>query len=68
VAPFITETAIEVAAGLENISLPSWGINQFIHYTLTLAPSRGDDKPAVITFDPAVSDWENISTTAEINI
>lgn len=70
VAPFITETAIEVAAGLDNVSLPVWGINQFIHYTLTLSPSRGDptDDPAEITFDPAVAGWETVSTNAEINI
>jgi hypothetical protein len=68
--PFITETAIEVAAGLNSVSLPAWGINQFIHYTLILTPSRGDgtDNPAEITFDPAVADWETISTQAEINL
>lgn len=70
VTPFITETAIEVAAGLNSVSLPAWGINQFIHYTLVLTPSRGDgtDNPAEITFDPAVADWETISTQAEINL
>ncbi len=67
-APFITETAIELAAGLDNISLPAWGINQFIHYTLTLSPSHdAADQPAVITFDPAVADWETVSSNAEIN-
>ena len=69
VQPFITETAVEVAAGLHNISLPAWGINQFIHYTLILTPSRGDgtDNPSEITFDPAVADWDTISTQAEVN-
>ena len=69
VAPFITETAIEVAAGLDNVSLPAWGINQYIHYTLTLTPSHGANAdPSEITFDPAVADWDTIDTHANINI
>ena len=66
--PFITESDVLVDAGLGSTSLTKWGINQTIRYNLVLIPSRAGsiDTPAEITFDPAVSEWENINTEAEV--
>lgn len=68
--PFVKETSVEVEAAVGVTTLDKWGINQNIHYNLILTPSLSDGSqlPTEITFDPAVADWENITTTAEINI
>lgn len=70
VEPFITEANVAVDASLGSISLTKWGINQSIKYNLVLTPTSGvsTDAPAEITFDPAVSEWENITSEANINI
>ena len=66
--PFITESDVMVDASLGSTSLTKWGINQTIKYKLVLIPTRAGsvDTPAEITFDPAVSEWENINTDAEV--
>jgi hypothetical protein len=56
-------------------------MNQNITYSFNIAPSLGtetggdldgdgipDVEPTIVYFDPAVSDWENITVNAGINI
>lgn len=77
----LTETNIPIEALLSGGSLTSIGINQNVTYTFNITPSLGtgtgsdldgdgieDMDPTVIYFDPAVSDWENITVNAGINI
>ena len=56
-------------------SLTSWKINQNIIYTISIKPTAttptGDyDNPndVIITFDPAVADWEEVPVTATIQL
>ena len=76
---FLTENHVHVGADLSATAIASWGINQDITYTLILAPSLAvslgtdldgdgiaDQEPTVITFDPAVGDWESINLTTSI--
>ena len=80
----LTENKIDVTGRLWLKDLPQWGINQQITYTLAIAPtkSKGDGgdptkpvdpddpdlKDAVITFDPAVADWDPVSVDAGISL
>ena len=76
---FLTENHVHVGADLSSTAITRWGINQDITYNLILAPSLAhtlgtdsdgdgiaDQEPVVITFDPAVGDWERISLTTNI--
>ncbi len=57
-------------------SLKAWEMNQNIVYTIKFKPTSADatnpayDNPedVIITFDPAVADWETVNTTATIQI
>ena len=57
-------------------SLKAWQMNQNIVYTIKFKPTSSDvtnphnDDPedVIITFDPAVADWETVNTTATIQI
>ena len=57
-------------------SLKAWQMNQNIIYTIKFKPTSSDvanphnDDPedVIITFDPAVADWETVNTTATIQI
>ena len=57
-------------------SLKAWQMNENIHYTINLKPTASDatnphnDDPedVIITFDPAVADWVNVSTEATIQL
>ena len=77
----LTETGVDIVALLQNGELDKWGINQNITYSFNIAPSLGtgtgsdldgdgipDVEPTVVYFDPAVSEWENITVNAGINI
>lgn len=65
----LTETAIDVPALLSSTTLNSWGINQNIIYKFILTPSTGEsDDPTVITFDPAVAGWEQVTVNTEIKL
>ena len=77
----LTETNIPIEALLSGGSLASIGVNQNVTYTFNITPSLGagtgtdldgdgieDMQPTVVYFDPAVSDWENITVNAGINI
>jgi len=77
----LTETGVDIQASLSNGGLPAWGINQNVTYSFNIAPSLGTDtgsdsdgdgindvEPTTIYFDPAVTDWENITVNAGINI
>lgn len=77
----LTETGVDIAAFLQNGELNKWGMNQNITYSFNIAPSLGtetggdldgdgipDVEPTIVYFDPAVSDWENITVNAGINI
>ena len=75
--PVLTEKDVELAAPLSAGKLPQWGINQDIVYTFVIAPSRSQvdpsdpeekPEPIVITFDPAVADWQKVEVNAQINI
>lgn len=70
---FLTESHVHVGAKLASAQLPSWGINQRVTYTFTLAPSlptekSGEQEPTEIRFDPAVGDWDEVSLDMRINI
>lgn len=52
--------AFETAFLLATTTVPSWGINQSITYTVTLAPN-------VITFVPSVDEWTEIGDTSMSN-
>lgn len=77
----LTETGVNIEALLQNGELDRWGMNQNITYSFNIAPSLGtettedkdgdgipDVEPTIVYFDPAVSDWENITVSAGINI
>jgi len=75
----LTENKIDVKGNLWLRDLPQWGINQQITYTLAIAPTRGsggsqpdpedpDLKDAVITFDPAVADWQPVQVNAGLTL
>ena len=57
-------------------TLKAWEMNQNIVYTINIKPTAKadvnghDDDPedVTISFDPAVADWTNVSTTATIQI
>ena len=67
----LQEFDVPVTAALTAPALDRWGINQYITYNFVLTPSKpaasGSD-PALITFDPAVEDWERIDLVAEIQL
>ena len=55
--------------------LKAWQMNQNIVYTINIKPTaiadpNNNDNPndVIITFDPAVADWENVSTTGTIQL
>ena len=68
---FIRETTNRTAyISLEDI--PAWNINQRTHYLLIIyplgpgtGPGPGDQRP-VITFDPAVADWDYVTVSTSI--
>lgn len=77
----LTETNVPIEALLSGGSLASIGVNQNVTYTFNITPSLGtgtgtdadgdgieDMQPTVVYFDPAVSEWENITVNAGINI
>lgn len=77
----LTETDIPIEALLSGGSLAGIGANQNITYTFNITPSLGtgtgndadndgveDMIPTIVYFDPAVSEWENITVNAGINI
>ncbi len=76
----LTETGVEIKADLSAGSMDRWGINQNVTYTFNVTPSLGtpvdtdgdgvpdDQAPTTVYFDPAVTDWENITVNAGINI
>ena len=77
----LTETNVPIEAFLANGELDKWGINQNITYSFNIAPSLGtptgddldgdgipDVEPTIVYFDPAVSEWENITVSAGINL
>ncbi len=77
----LTETGVNIDAYLQSGELDKWGINQNITYSFNIAPSLGtqttddldgdgmpDVVPTVVYFDPAVSEWENITVNAGINL
>ncbi len=56
-------------------NLKAWQMNQNIVYTINIKPTaiadpNNNDNPndVIITFDPAVADWENVSTTGTIQL
>ena len=68
-ADFIRET-YDRSAYIYLEDVPAWNINQFTHYLLIIHPlgiGTGPDLPRpVITFDPAVADWEYITVSTSI--
>ena len=54
----ITEKDVECYAPLKTEQIDTWGINQYIVYTLTIYPVDTDYTNAIL-FDPAVADWDN---------
>ncbi|MBO5634368.1 MAG: fimbrillin family protein [Bacteroidales bacterium] len=50
--------------------IPAWEINHKIIYTLLFSPVElgPGGRPSVITFDPAVDDWEVINASTVINV
>ena len=66
---FLNETLTKTAyVYLDEI--PAWEINHKIIYTLIFSPVDlgPGGRPSVITFDPAVDDWDVITATTFINI
>jgi hypothetical protein len=74
--PFIVERGVELEADLASPSLNRWGINHNVVYNIVLSPSRSGGEggastgpdPVVITFDPAVDDWQNINIETSIGL
>ena len=77
--PFIIERNVELPATLSTPQLTRWSINHSLTYTFVLAPSRGsgtgvdldgdgleDQEATLITFDPAVDDWQNVNINTGI--
>ena len=68
-AEFLSETLTRSAyVYLEEI--PAWEINHKIIYTLLFSPVElgPGGRPSIITFDPAVDDWDVITATTVINL
>lgn len=65
--PFLTETMTR-GAYLYIDEVPAWEINHIIRYLLVLSPIdlEPGGTPSIITFDPAVSDWEVITVSTPI--
>lgn len=69
----ITDKEIDIKA---ISSLTAWKMNQNIVYTITVKPTAtsaidphyDDPEDVVITFDPAIADWETVNTGATIHI
>lgn len=66
---FLSETLTR-SAYLYLDEIPAWEINHKIIYKLVFSPIElgNDGKPSIITFDPAVDDWEVITASTFINI
>ena len=72
----VQEEDIETTLDLMDISsLPAWGMNQNIFYTICIKPTAAidpntPDNPtdAIITFDPSLMDWEVIDAEAFIQL
>ena len=78
---FLTEDHVRIGAKLKTSAIEGWGINQNITYNIILAPCLSensgvdldgdgieDQQPTAVYFDPAVSDWENIELTTNIEL
>jgi len=77
----LTETNIPIEGLLSGGSLDSIGVNQNVTYTFNVTPSLGtstgtdvdgdgiiDMEPTMVYFDPAVTEWQNITVNAGINL
>ena len=76
----LTETGVDITKDLSAGSMDRWGINQNVTYTFNVTPSLGtpvdtdgdgipdDQAPTTVYFDPAVTDWENVTINAGINV
>ena len=74
--PFIIERDVLLPTVLSSSALNSWAINHNVVYNIVLSPSRSSgagsgtetQDPSIITFDPAVGEWQNISIETSIGL
>ena len=72
----INEDLVKTINLMDISTLKAWQMNQNIHYTINIKPTSSDtsnphnDDPndVVITFDPAVADWTNVTANATIQL